>query len=60
MAHSEPEEPVNAHREKCKSIPMTELAISMSGPLIGSMAPASSVSDGFFVHLAELSPDPEH
>ena len=61
VAHSEPEEPVNAHREKCKFITMTELAISMSGPPDGgSMALASSVSDGLFVHLAELSPDPEH
>ena len=61
MAHSWPEKPVSSHREKCKSITTTELAISMSGPPDGgSMAPASRVSDGSFIHLAELSPDPEH
>lgn len=61
MAHREPGEPVNAHRDMCKSITTTEIVIPMSCPPDGgSMALVSNMKDGLFLHQTELSPDPEH
>lgn len=47
------------HGNECRFITTTELAMSCP-PDGGAMALASSVRDGSFLHLAELSPDPEH